>query len=332
MLEHKAFLSSPPDPVIKALGEMAEKNGFAVRRDPGRVVIDAPLGEVTFVSQPAGTEVIFGAESPAKLQLLKDLYAGRLADLGVTETLRWDATEARWPLNQMFGHVVAKDQISPNFMRLRLAGDFNSFHAPGAGLHFRLLLPARGADWPRLDARGLTDWPGGVKNWHRPPFTVRAISGSGDWLDVDIVLHDGGRITAWVRDVPLGAEVALHGPNGGGVLPDPWLGLIGDETALPVIARLVEGAGPDTEGQAFILVRDAADAQPIKTASQIEVTWRVMGKDDPVALIHALTPPKDRYQIFFAAERSQASQAREVYKTLGYPSKLAKAASYWTAV
>lgn len=330
MLEHHAFLAAPLGRIFDALEDLARKNDFPIEKSDKKLKVKAPLGHVTLVRGDAGADVIFGAASPAELQMLKDLYAQRFAKLGIGEALRWRPVSNAAPLNQMLASVVSAEQISPNFMRLRLAGDFSGFQQPGAGLHFRLLFGPEGAGWPFLDDRGLTQWPGGQSAWHRPPFTVRALAPDASWLDVDIVLHDGGRVTNWCRVVKAGEEIALHGPSGSGLPKAQWLGLIGDETALPVMMRIIEGASAGVSGRATILVRAPSDAQAIETASDVTVRWAIMGADDPVAMIRELAPPHDDFHIFFAAERSQAASARAVFKEMGFPSTSAKAASYWT--
>ncbi|MEM1298429.1 MAG: siderophore-interacting protein [Pseudomonadota bacterium] len=331
MIRHFAYLASSPDLLIEGLSAIALKNGYEVDPRSTGVSIRAPLGHVEIARTGVGGVLTFGAATPSKLQLLKDLYAGRIANLGMADALTWERTTAKRPLNQIHAEVVSCDRISPNFMRVRLLGEFGAFAQPGAGLHFRFLFSPDGADWPSLDLQGLTYWPGGAKSWHRPPYTVRAIGADADWIDVDIVLHEGGRVTDWCTNVALGTEVALHGPSGSSQPKAGWLGLIGDETALPIVLRIVEDAPEGTDGQAIILVRDPEDAQPIETASSISVEWKVMGVDDPVELIRQLQPPAADFHIFLAAERRFASEARDVFRELQFPSGAAKAASYWTA-
>ncbi|MEM1162772.1 MAG: SIP domain-containing protein [Pseudomonadota bacterium] len=106
---------------------------------------------------------------------------------------------------------------------------------------------------------------------------------------------------------------------------------MGDETALPVIARMIEAAPAGTQGEAVIMVRDPADAQKIVTASDIALRWTKMDPArDPADILTALRlPAEDRY-IFFAAEKAQATRAREVFKAMGLAKGEAKAASYWS--
>ncbi|MEM9349402.1 MAG: siderophore-interacting protein [Pseudomonadota bacterium] len=327
-MDHGALLSVAPEKAFEALGAVATQNGFDVDRGEAWMIINAPLGRVAMRAKGQGTDVAFAAETPAKLQLLKDLYAQRFTTLGLDDGIEWRAPELGSPPNLHLGHIESLTQISPNFTRLRLIGDYSAFEKPGAGLHFRPLFGPEGVGWPYLDERGLTTWPGGPGDWHRPPYTVRK-QGDG-WIDVDIVLHDGGRVTDWTKRAQPGEEFAVMGPSGSNLPEASWLGLFGDETALPVIMRILEAAPAGTQGVAYLALRDAADMQELPD-TDIEV--RRVDMADRGALLWALRatdiPAGDRH-IFFAAERSQAGEAREVYRELGISSADAKAASYWT--
>ena len=65
-------------------------------------------------------------------------------------------------------------------------------------------------------------------------------------LDLEIVVHDAGALTDWVRSAEVGDEVALSGP-GRGYPVDPEATdflLAGDESALPAIGQVLEALPP----------------------------------------------------------------------------------------
>ncbi|MEM9550577.1 MAG: siderophore-interacting protein [Pseudomonadota bacterium] len=331
MNTHRAILAAPSTHVNDPLAALARKNGFAVTNRGADTQISAPLGRVLLRNQGKTTAVEFDAPSPAELQMLKELYAERFRKLGLDEGIRWDAPAAPAPLNQTRTQVVDCRKISPNFARLRLNGDFSAFARPGAGLHFRFLLGPDGAGLPYLDADGLTAWPGGIRAWHRPPYTVRWISETADMIDIDIVLHEGGRVTDWCLQLNPGDLVALNGPSGSKQPPARWLALFGDETALPVIARILEDAAPDTEGHAVIAVRDPADAQQIRTQTIIQTEWIDMADPEAmVARIQDLALPGTDRHAFYGGERAQAERIRALFQDKGLVASEAKSASYWT--
>ncbi|MEQ3710424.1 MAG: siderophore-interacting protein [Tateyamaria sp.] len=317
--------------LLDPLAAIAQRSGFGVKRLGDAMTIDAPLGDVRFDPTENGTELTLTARTPAELQLLTDLYAQRLKDLSLGVPITWAQHTGGMPLNQIVGTVISIRALSPSFARLRLAGDFKAFKQPNAGLHLRLLLHPDSPEWPTLDANGLTQWPCGIASWHRPPYTVRRICAQGTWIDVDIVLHAGGRVTEWCDRVAPGDEVALHGPSGSKQPNAKWLGLIGDETALPVILRIIENAATDTKGQAFIATRHPSDAQQIETQTDIELSWLDMNDDQALldALNQLIVPDTDRH-IFFAAERNFAAQARNWLTQNKLVGPGSKAAAYWT--
>lgn len=330
MPDHHAFLNSDPSGLIQSLADMAEKNGFDVQRLGQTTKIAAPLGHVTFTSRGGGADVTFSANSNAELQVLTDLYAQRIESFGYNAAMTWDSPTSQVPLNQRIAHVQSSQQISPNFQRVRLEGDFTAFLADGAGLHFRLLFGPEESDWPTRDERGVTHWPGGASAWNKPVYTVRRISPEGDWIDTDIALFDRGRTSVWSRAVKPGQEIAVTGPNGGALRTAEWLGLIGDETALPVILRMLEAAPPETKGQAVLFLRDKTDMQQVTLPAEFDLTIEQMHATDPVDAIDALRIPEDNAYVFFAAERSQVSRARSILKDQGLSSRVFTAASYWT--
>ena len=328
---HRAVFDAPPSLVFDALESIAQKNGFATERSGSGLTINAPLGQVVLGADGNRITADFSAPTLSELQLLKDRYADRFANLGFGKDIRWTAPGAQVPLNQTRCTIIDCRQISPNFTRLRLAGDFAAYARPLAPLHFRFLFGPEDAGLPYLDSNGLTAWPGGVDAWHRPPYTVRWLSENADLMDVDVVLHNGGRVTEWCAKAAVGDQIAINGPSGSKCPTAGWLALFGDETALPVIGRILALVPPETKGKAVVAVRDRGDAQDLSTDSQIDVEWIDMGQPDQmIRRVETLTPPSSDRYAFFAGERAQATEIRGLFKDAGLAGSEAKAASYWT--
>ncbi|MEB3419123.1 siderophore-interacting protein [Salipiger marinus] len=245
-----------------------------------------------------------------------------------------DLTAPR-PGNLSRARVVSVTRLSPSYSRVTVAGPDLARFASG-GLHFRLLLGPEGAGWPQVDAGGALHWPGGAKAWHRPVYTCRSLTGteSGAELSFDVFRHDGGRITAWCDRLTPGAEVALTGPGGGGLPPARgWVGLVGDETALPVMARILAALPPATRGHAVLFVPDPADRQDIPHPAGVRLDWVLRGQcgDSPLDRLATLAwPDADRY-VVFAGEQAQAVQARAWLPRQGLGKTEFVSAAYWTA-
>ncbi|MEM6636317.1 MAG: SIP domain-containing protein [Pseudomonadota bacterium] len=332
MSEHSAHISAPPENVFDAVEALARKNGFEIDRTSASLAVTAALGRLRLEAAGSGTEVFFSADSPAQLQILKDLYAVRFANMGFGDSLRWATVAGNAPLNQILARVVESRRISPNFIRLRLSGDFAAFAQPGAGLHFRLLFGPKDTAWPTLDERGITSWPQGVENWHRPSYTVRQVNTGADLIDIDVYLNPTGRAARWCKEVTPGTEIALHGPSGSAARAAGWFGLVGDETALPVIVRILESAPREALGRADIVLRDLDDAQQITAPPGIEIAWHAAVQVPIMSdLVGRFGEPKDNGYAFFAAERAEAGRARARLKEMGWSPRNVTAASYWTA-
>lgn len=309
----------------RGLATDTQDTTFSVRLRSGRVNMKA-VGECTAIK--------IEAEDAVGLQLIRDTIANRAADLGVAIT--WDEKLAKGrPANFSLATVTEVRRLSPNYTRVAITGPDLARFANGS-LHFRLLFGPEGADWPFTDDGGITQWPGGPEVWHRPVYTTRSIHLRPDGhaqIDFDVFLHEGGRVTEWTRRVCPGMQIGLTGP-GGGRGPSAARNhlLIGDETAVPVIARILSELPHDVTGQAYLFVPDAADIQDLTRPEAISVEWCLRGQGEtPLsALARSSPPPTDRF-VFFAGERSDVFAARDHLRAEGFDKTEFHSATYWTA-
>jgi NADPH-dependent ferric siderophore reductase len=190
------------------------------------------------------------------------------------------------------------ERLSPSFVRAELASPaLADFGVDGPLYDQRVklvfppasgVLPAFAADesWYPVWA-ALPDHERG----HMRTYTVRELRGAGadTRLVVDFVLHEGhgrsGPGSAWAARAVEGDRLVLLGPRRG----HPWGGiefegagaetllLVGDETAVPAVAGILDGLGPDARGSAFLEVPCAGDIQPLAGPPGVEVTWLVRG-------------------------------------------------------
>ncbi len=318
-------LERPIGEALALLATLAAAKGWPVTEDEGVTVASSPLGQVRLFALDGGVEIEVVAPDRNGIVTHMDL-AEQLAE---ADTLKWLRVSGGPPARLTLARVVSCTQISPNFRRLRIAGDFSRF--AGGGLHFRLVFGPEGADWPTETAEGL-DWPGGIEAWHRPTYTIRAMDPAGTWLDTDIFLHDGGRVTAWTGTVRPGDEIGLTGPGGGGLAKGDWVGLIGDETALPVVIRMIEALPETAQGRAAIFVPHADDAQPVKTPAGVVLDWVTPDRGlSPLGYLQQMETPAEGRFVFFAAERKQSASAREWLTAQGFGRGEFRSAAYWTA-
>ncbi|MCM2504631.1 siderophore-interacting protein [Aureimonas altamirensis] len=193
-------------------------------------------------------------------------------------TVRWqgDGVSGVQPPFFRVMQVVSSRRITPHMQRLTLSGqDIGRFAA--GGLHIRLVFPPRGRVpvWPVMGEDGMPVWPQGEDRLVLRVYTIRAIDVAAGTLDVDMVLHPGADTpgASFAETAEPGDLVGMTGP-GGGFLPQARrILLLGDETALPAMARILENAAPDASATAFIEVDGPAEEQPIAAACKADIRY-----------------------------------------------------------
>lgn len=292
----------------------------------------SPYGEILLAREPAGISITLNAVDDVKLYVLQETVDHVLGEIGEADGIRWSSTVAgARPANMTTAAVVSCKRISPSYFRVRLA-DPGLERFSREGLHFRLLFgPAdRPGELPSILETGRTDWPGGSSAWHRPVYTVRAIDPMAGTLDFDVFVHEGGRVTEWCKTVSPGENVAIMGPGGGWFPKAGWLGLFGDETALPAIARILASAPAETQGVAAIVVTHPDDVQVLGHPEGISLKWLVRGRDETlVEALEAVEPPASDRLIWFAGEKAEVEAARRHSRKLNLAKDEWQAAAYW---
>ena len=82
--QHRAKHAYVPDWVFDAIESILANSCFQIERTTNTMIISAPLDQVTMnVTNEGSVQINFDASSPAQLQMLTDLYAQRVAKLGL---------------------------------------------------------------------------------------------------------------------------------------------------------------------------------------------------------------------------------------------------------
>jgi NADPH-dependent ferric siderophore reductase len=147
-----------------------------------------------------------------------------------------------------------------------------------------------GADLLKLDIHQPAQWvklfvpaPQGISPVGRA-YTIRRFDRLLATIDIDLVLHgDHGPASRWARRAAPGEIVEVAGPRRGhAVNPDArnYL-LVGDASALPAIAAILEELPATVRARAFIEVSDVAEHQPLESRARLEVTWLHSGAEPP---------------------------------------------------
>lgn len=327
-----ARLAADGPRALAAFQHLATRYELPNRGDGTRLTIELGDSRLLLWLEAGGTALHLDSPDAAHLQTLRDWLAEEAAAQALP--LCWVAERRRArPDNQSVARVVGVEALSPSYRRVTLTGpELQRLHS--GGLHFRLLFGPEGAAWPQTDDAGLTQWPGGPAAWHRPVYTTRKLwqEAGETFLSFDVFQHDGGRVTDWTARVTPGTEIALTGPGGGAAFDAlDWLGLVGDETALPVAVRHLEALPAHATGEAHLFVPDARDRQPIARPEGVRLHWHLRGAGhSPLDALRSLCPPSEGARhLFFAAEKAEAAEARRWLATTDLPKGSHTAAAYW---
>jgi len=138
--------------------------------------------------------------------------------------------------------VRSVEPLTPRMIRITLSGSsLAGFPTPDPAASVRLLLPRDGRLTIPVWNSNEFLFPDGSRPTIRT-FTPRRFNPDGPSLDLDVVLHGSGAVSRWAAAAEPGAEAAISGPGSGyAVNPEaPAFALLGDETAIPAICRLLE--------------------------------------------------------------------------------------------
>jgi NADPH-dependent ferric siderophore reductase len=237
-------------------------------------------GEASMRRKPDGLVMSIRARDESRLAFVKQIVAGHLMEFAGDQRPRFawtgdGAGTTKFPnLHEMTVERIA--DVTPHMRRITLSGPGLTPYADG-GLHVKLFIPPEGATELQLPVPGedgiMIDLPDDVRPTVRT-YSVRSVDLEAGTVDVDFVLHgDHGSGSRWALHTRPGDVVGVRGPIGRPVPEADWYLLVGDETALPVIARTLEFLPPSAKGVAIIEVADEREQQAIHFDSDIELRW-----------------------------------------------------------
>jgi NADPH-dependent ferric siderophore reductase len=171
---------------------------------------------------------------------------------------------------------------TPLVRRVLLAGTPAAVAA--AGPTVSLLVPSVGdaaPRWPSVARDGRIVWPQGSHGVALRSYTARRQDPERGELEIDFVLHGDGPAAAWAAAATPGAPLGVAGAGSLGERPAEHLLLVGDETALPAIHRILAAAAPTTRGVALVEVAGPAEEQPLPAPPGVAVRWLHRGESAP---------------------------------------------------
>jgi NADPH-dependent ferric siderophore reductase len=219
--------------------------------------------------------------------------------------------------------VKAVSKLSPTMVRVVLTGDeLAGFTSLGFDDHVKLFFPQPG-NGGELAGRN---------------YTPRRYNASAGELTIDFALHEAGPATRWAEQAQPGQSLTIGGPRGSFIIPAAydWHLLVGDDTALPAIARRLEELPAGTRIVVLAEVDTREDEIPLPTRTNASVHWvhrhgAPVGQSEPLAqALRSLPLPQGDFYAWVACESSVAKTLRaQLLAEHGAKPQWTRASGYW---
>ncbi len=233
-------------------------------------------------------------------------------------------------------------QVTPRMQRVTLTGDqLAGFHSPAFDDHVKIFFPAPGQPGPVLPLAA-PEGPllpvTGIVSPARS-YTPRRIDVAAGELDIDMVLHHSGRAMTWLGNAQPGDIVGVGGPRRSFLVSDQlrWHLMVGDETAIPAIARRLEQLPAGLDVTVAIEVGAARERQPLPTRANLRLIWLTRGGAEPGSTsaldqtVRSLDVPHTSCYIWGAGESRQMRGIRTyLQRELGIEPNSMRVTGYWT--
>lgn len=331
---------APPEDIIARFRRNLEDRGVEMRENGDGYQASLPSGTIELVSEGETTRLRLSSDDRGGLFTLKESIEARMrAEIGNDAFVsEWtgDILSQAHPPNFCKATVLSKTDVGSAFMRITVTGE-NIERFFRNAMHFRLLMPRLpGGDprWPTLDGDGRTVWPDGPHELRKPVYTVRQFDEANGTLDFDIFRHESGATLAWAEDAAPGDTVGLLGPSGGWIPEASWMLLAGDETAMPAVMRILDNVPPETAGYVLLSIGDEETKCDLDVPHGMQLLWIIRDDDDHRVLLDTALdiamPSSGDVMVWFAANRSEALRAREIFRDeRGFSKQNSYIASYW---
>jgi NADPH-dependent ferric siderophore reductase len=231
--------------------------------------------------------------------------------------------------------VLRVTDLTPRMRRITLGGpELAGFVSLGSDDHIKLLFARTAEEQAALESMTLGAAGGSEVKPAMRDYTPRRIDLAAGELDIDFVLHGDGPASTWAEQCEPGHHLYIGGPRSSMIVPDIFDSylLIGDETAIPAIARRLEELPANRHALVVIEVEDAAERQALVSAAQVEVIWveRHASTQDLLATVAGLTLPSGELYAWIATEAALSRRVRKVLlQDHGLVETQIKAAGYW---
>ncbi|WP_433262097.1 siderophore-interacting protein [Actinosynnema sp. CS-041913] len=179
--------------------------------------------------------------------------------------------------------VVANTRLSPNFTTVTLGGpELAHLRPTGRDQTVRLFFPRDGQTGLRMPTLSTEAWMAQLllmPKSSRPRvrnFTIRRTRPEVNEVDIEFALHGDAPASEWARRAKPGDPAGIFDMGTTYLPPDqvPWQLLVGEESAVPAILAILEGAPASLIAEVFLEVPETADIRPdIAVPQGVRVHW-----------------------------------------------------------
>ena len=210
--------------------------------------------------------------------------------------------------------VTRVESLTPHFRSVTLQGpSLADFVSASFDDHVKIIIQPDGGEPVRRD------------------YTPRRFNASKGELVVEFALHGDGPAAEWAAGAVVGQRLTIGGPKGSLIIPVDyeWHLLVGDETALPAVARRLEELPATTRASVLIHTNDPADRRELSSAATLDQRW-VSTAAELIAAVRGWTLPAGDGFAWCAGESSAIKSLRRILvEDKGHDRESIRAAAYW---
>lgn len=210
--------------------------------------------------------------------------------------------------------VVRVESLSPNVKRVVFTGeDLADFNSASFDDHIKFMLDVGEAEPVRRD------------------YTPRSFDATARELTLEFALHGDGPAARWAAQAMPGQRATIAGPRGSFIIPldYDWHLLVGDDSAMPAIARRLEELPRGARAIVILQVPDVADRRGFGSEAVFDLQW-VSNTSELVDAVRALVLPSGEGYAWCAGEAAAMATLRNILvDEKGHDRHAIRAAAYW---
>ena len=240
--------------------------------------------------------------------------------------------------------VLSRQQLTPGMLRLTFGGEgLSDLRSTGIGDEYlRLFFPNEATGklhLPHITEDGRWTYPDGQDALSYSTYTIRGFRPERGEIDIDFVVHAGGRASEWAQRAMPGARITINNPRGLYAPPADtvWQLLVADATGLPALSRLLEQTPRHVQSRVFVEVARSEDEQELPAHPGATVTW-LHRSGNGVApsrmgdVVRAVPLPPTPGYLWVAGEQKVVRSIRRfVRQELRLPPERYELVGYWIA-